>query len=216
MKSAGALAPAFFSVAMPKKPIRKDFDRTFFQRYYHDAATSVISEDDVFRRACFVLAYLAHLRVDMHSVLDAGCGTGLWKRALHGIDDSIEYTGVDPSDYLCRKHGWIQSSVADFKSRRKFDLVVCQDVMQYMSNDEAERSIDAIAAVCRGAFYFDVPTRDDIDDGYLDMRMTDRNIHVRSAAWYRRRLEEHFVNAGGGVFVSARSRAVVLALERGR
>jgi 2-polyprenyl-3-methyl-5-hydroxy-6-metoxy-1,4-benzoquinol methylase len=200
---------------MRAKPVRKDFDRAFFKRYYDDATTSVISEDDVFRRTCFVLAYLSHLRVPVHRVLDAGCGTGLLRRALHRIDRSIEYTGIDPSEYLCHQHGWIQSNVADFKSRRKFDLVVCQDVMQYMSNDEAERSIEAIAAVCRGALYFDVPTREDIDDGYLDMRKTDRNIHVRSAAWYRRRLQKHFVNAGGGVFVSLRSRFVVLALERG-
>jgi hypothetical protein len=49
----------------------------------------------------------------------------------------------------------------------------------------------------------------------LDLRKTDRRIHVRGAAWYRRRLREHFVNAGGGVFLSPRSRAVLLALERG-
>jgi predicted TPR repeat methyltransferase len=206
--------PSFF--AMKKKTIRKDFDRAFFTRYYENASTNVINEDDVFRRACFVLAYLAHLQVPVQTVLDAGCGTGLWKRALHGIDESIDYTGIDPSEYLCRKHGWIQTSVADFKSKQKFDLVVCQDVMQYMSNDEAEQSFVAITRVCRGALYFDVPTSDDIKDGFLDMRKTDRHIHVRSAAWYRKRLQTHFVSAGGGVFVTNRSRAIVLALERGR
>ena len=201
---------------MSRTSVRRDFDRTFFARFYEDASTSVISEDDVFRRACFVLSYLAFLQVPVHHVLDAGCGTGLWKRALRRIDRSIEYTGIDPSEYLCRKHGWIQSAVAEFKTRQKFDLVVCQDVMQYMTTDEVERSVKAIARVCRGALYFYVPTRDDIDDGLLDMRVTDRRIHIRSAAWYRRHLQKHFVSAGGGVFVSPRARAVVLALERGR
>lgn len=196
--------------------VRKEFDRAFFERYYDAAATAVISGDDVARRARFVLAYLEHLRVNVRSVLDAGCGTGLWKRALHRIDRSVAYTGLDTSEYLCKKHGWIHGSIADFSSRRKFDLVVCQDVMQYMSNDEVERGIDVMARVCRGALYFDVPTRDDIDDRLLDMRKTDRNIHVRSAAWYRKRLGKHFINAGGGVFVQSRSRTVVLALERGR
>ncbi len=201
---------------MRQPPVRKAFDQEFFSRFYDDAATSVISENDVFRRTCFVLSYLSHLQVPVHRVLDAGCGTGLWKRTLRRIDRSIEYVGIDPSEYLCRKHGWTQSSVADFKTRQKFDLVVCQDVMQYMDADEVERSFDAIARACRGALYFDVPTRDDIEDGYLDMRKTDKRIHVRSAAWYRRRLARHFVNAGAGLFISARSRAVVLALERGR
>ena len=200
---------------MKKKPVRKDFDREFFRRFYEESATSVISEDDVFRRATFVLAYLAHLRVHVHSVLDAGCGTGLWKHALHDIDESIEYTGIDPSEYMCRTHGWTQSTVADYRPRRKFDLVICQDVMQYMDRDEVDRSFANIARLCRGALYFDVPTSDDIADGYLDMRKTDRRIHVRSAAWYRKKLKKDFVNAGGGVFVTARSRAIVLALERG-
>lgn len=201
---------------MRHAPVRKDFDRDFFARFYDNETTSVISENDVFRRVCFVLAYLAYLKLPSQRVLDAGCGTGLWKRALHRIDRSIEYVGIDPSEYLCRTHGWVRSAVADFKSRRKFDLVVCQDVMQYMDADEVERSIDAIARVCRGALYFDVPTRDDIDDEFLDMRKTDRRIHVRSAAWYRRRLAKHFINAGGGLFVAPSTRAVVLALERGR
>ena len=198
-----------------RRSVRQDFDRDFFRRFYDEAATSVISRDDVFRRACFVLAYLAHLRVPVHSVLDAGCGTGLWKRALEDIDDSIEYTGIDPSEYMCATHGWTRSTVAGFRSKRKFDLIVCQDVMQYMDAREVDRSFANIGRLCRGALYFDVPTSDDIDDGHLDMRRTDRKIHVRSAAWYRKRLKKDFVNAGGGVFVTARSRAVVLALERG-
>jgi predicted TPR repeat methyltransferase len=201
---------------MSRPPVRREFDRAFFKRYYHTPATAVVSGHDILRRARFVLAYLAHIRIPVHSVLDIGCGTGLWGTALRRLDRSITYTGMDTSEYLCRRHGWIHGSVADFKSRRRFDLVVCQDVMQYLDAGEVERGLAAMARVCRGALYFDVPTRDDIDDGLLDLRRTDRRIYVRSAAWYRRRLQKHFVNAGGGVFLSSRSRAVLLALERGR
>ena len=88
--------------------------------------------------------------------------------------------------------------------------------MQYMGAAEVEKSFAAIAAVCRGALYFDVPTSDDIDDRLLDMRRTDKSIHVRSAAWYRKRLAKDFDNAGGGVFVMKSANAVLLALERGR
>jgi SAM-dependent methyltransferase len=199
-----------------KHPVRHEFDRDFFKRYYHDAATSVVSAEDIFKRACFVVAYLSHLQVPVETVLDAGCGVGLWKNALHDIDPDIAYLGIDPSGYLCEKYGWFQSSVADFKSRKKFDLVVCQDVMQYMSVAEVDRSFEAIAAVCRGALYFDVPTTDDVDDDLLDMRKTDKNINIRSAAWYRKRLAKHFENAGGGVFIAKDAGAVLLALERGR
>ncbi|HEX5131674.1 MAG TPA: class I SAM-dependent methyltransferase [Candidatus Krumholzibacteria bacterium] len=194
--------------------VRTSFDRTFFEHFYARSSTAVISAEDVYRRARFVMAYLAHVQLDVHSVLDAGCGTGLWKKALRRLDRDVEYTGVDPSEYLCRRYGWTRSSIADFAPRRKFDLVVCQDVLQYMDAASARRSIAAITRVCRGALYFDVPTRDDIDAGLLDMKLTDKSIHVRSAQWYRRLLKKDYLNAGGGVFIRRSARAVILALEQ--
>jgi len=195
------------------RDVRRSFDRSYFDHFYANRATAVTSAAEVFRRARFVHAYLTHLQIDVRSVLDAGCGTGLWKRALKRIDRRIAYTGIDPSAYLCRRYGWTQSAIADFKSRKKYDLVVCQDVLQYADAEEVRRSLDALTRVCRSALYFDVPTRDDIDAGLLDMKRTDRAIHVRSAAWYRRLFRKEFINAGGGVFIRRNSRAVVLALE---
>jgi SAM-dependent methyltransferase len=193
---------------------RRSFDQAFFQRFYGDIATRVLSAEDVRWRARFVTSYLAHLQVSVRTVLDAGCGTGLWKKELRRIDRRIRYTGIDPSEYLCRRYGWTMSSITDYQPREPFDLVVCQDVMQYLTASEVDRGLAVIAHACRGALYFDVPTRDDIDTGLLDMEKTDRDIHVRSAAWYRRRLGKHFINAGGGVFVARRAGAVLLALER--
>lgn len=174
----------------------------------------MVSVADILTRARFVTSYLEHLQLNVRSVLDAGCGTGLWKRALRRIDREIDYVGIDTSEYLCRRYGWIQASIDQFTTRRKFDLVVCQDVLQYVDDAAVRRSFAAIARVCRGALYFDVPTQDDIDDALLDMRYTDGAIHVRSAAWYRARLARDFINVGGGVFLRRGARAVVLALER--
>lgn len=197
-----------------QRDIRRSFDRAFFTRYYGAGSTAVTSAAEVYRRARFVWSYLVHLQLDVHSVLDAGCGTGLWKRALHRLDRRIAYTGIDPSEYLCRRYGWTQCAIADFRSRRKFDLVVCQDVLQYVDDADVTRSIAAMTRACRGALYFDVPTRDDVDARLLDMRHTDRAVHLRSAAWYRRRLAHDFINAGGGVFLKRNAGAVILALER--
>ena len=196
------------------KGVRRSFDRAFFQRYYHSPRTAVASFDDVLKRARFVTSYLDHLQVDVRRVLDAGCGTGLWKRALAHIDRDIEYTGIDPSEYVCARYGWTHSTIDRFRSRRKFDLVVCQDVLQYADDPTVGRSIASIARLCRGALYFDVPTRDDIDDDLLDMDLTDKSIHVRTAAWYRTKLALDFVDVGGGVFIKRGAKAVVLALER--
>jgi predicted TPR repeat methyltransferase len=194
--------------------IRNEFDRAFFDRFYQRSSTAVISADDVYRRARFVLAYLAHLQLDVKTALDAGCGTGLWKKALRRLDRDLTYTGIDPSEYLCRRYGWTQTAIADYAPRRKFDLVICQDVLQYVDGPGVRRSIAAMARACSGALYFDVPTSDDIDDDLLDMKLTDGAIHIRSAAWYRKRLKKDFMNAGGGVFLKRNAPAVILALER--
>ena len=86
------------------------------------------------KRARFVTSYLDHLQLDVRRVLDAGCGTGLWKRALRRIDREIEYVGIDPSEYLCKRYGWTRASIDEYSPRRKFDLVVCQDVLQYVDD----------------------------------------------------------------------------------
>ncbi len=194
--------------------VRRSFDRAFFTRYYHAPRTAVASFDDVMKRARFVTSYLDHLQLDIARVLDAGCGTGLWQRALKRIDRDIEYVGIDPSEYACTRYGWTCTTIDAYSSRKKFDLVVCQDVLQYVDDATVARSFDAVARVCRGALYFDVPTRDDIDDRLLDMKRTDRSIHIRTAKWYRARLARDFVNVGGGVFLRRGAKALALALER--
>jgi hypothetical protein len=48
--------------------------------------------------------------------------------------------------------------------------------------------------------HFGVLTREDWDL-YCDQRNTDRDVHIRPANWYRRRLAPAFLNAGSGMFV---------------
>jgi SAM-dependent methyltransferase len=194
--------------------VRDTFDQPFFDRFYFNRSTAVVSEAAIHKLAKFVLAYLDFLGVDVDTVLDAGCGIGLWKRALCKLRRQANYTGIDVSEFLCRRYGWTQTSIAEFRSRRKYDLVVCQDVLQYADDDAARRSIDNLARMCRGALYFDVATKEDMKSGALDKRLTDRRIHLRSTRWYRRLLDADFVAAGGGVFIPRASKTVVLALER--
>ena len=44
--------------------------------------------------------------------------------------------------------------------------------------------------------------------------VTDGAVHLRSGAWYRRHLANHFTNCGGGVFLADRSDAALFELER--
>ena len=200
---------------MTTRDVRQHFDKSFFDRFYHSKTTAVVTRDDIRRLAKFVVSYLDYLRVPVDTVLDVGCGLGMWRGALRRLRPKVGYTGLDTSEYLCDRYGWIRSSIIDYRSRSKFDLVICQDMMQYIDDDQAIRSIEAIAALCRGAFYLDVLTKEDVARGALDLRRTDRDVHIRSAKWYLRAVTPHFERAGGGVFIPKSSRTTLLSLERG-
>ncbi len=196
-------------------PARTDFDRDFYERFYRRSGTAVVGADEMDRLGRFVLAYLAHLRIGVGHVLDAGCGVGLWRDTLQRLDVDAEYTGFEVSEYLCEEYGWHNASVDTFRSRRKFDLVICQDVLQYVDTRTVEAGIANLAGMCRGAFYLDVPTKEDFASGALDLRRTDRDINLRGARWYRRRMMPHFISVGGGLFLPRDTDAPLLALERG-
>lgn len=197
-----------------KRPVRRTFDKAFYERYYESPATAVVNAVEIQRLTKFILSYLTFLEIDVATVLDVGCGLGMWKRTLRKSAPRVEYTGIEVSEYLCDRFGWHHSSITKFRSRRKYDLVICQDVLQYLNRNEVVEAVERISRLCREALYVDVPTKEDFGGGTLDLMKSDRNVHVRSVTWYRRLLEEYFTNAGGGLFISKRSRTRLLAMER--
>jgi predicted TPR repeat methyltransferase len=136
----------------------------------------------------------------VRSILDVGCGLGLMRDQLVRHFPGARYTGLEVSEYLCRQHGWEQGSAATYDPGRSFDLVICYDVLQYLETRAAAAALRNLGRLCRGVLHFGVLTQEDWDH-YCDQRNTDRNVHMRPALWYRRRLAPCFINAGSGMFV---------------
>jgi predicted TPR repeat methyltransferase len=176
------------------------FDAGFYRRFYLNPKTRVVTQRDMARRADLVAAFARHGQLEVRSILDVGCGLGLMRRQLLRHFPNARYTGLEVSEYLCRKHGWEQGSAASFTSDRPFDLVVCYDVLQYLDSRAAAAAIRNLAQLCAGVLHFGVLTQEDWDL-YCDKRRTDRSVHIRPANWYRRRLARSFINAGCGMFV---------------
>lgn len=197
-----------------KKNIRSIFDEAYYRRYYENPRTAVISRADVERLAKFVLHYLAYLHVPVRTVLDIGCGIGLWKSVLESHSGKISYTGLEISRYLCDKYGWMHGSVVDFSSRQKYDLVICQGVLPYLDEGEAAAALRNISKVCRGALYLEAVTREDRRNGVIDTDKTDGKIHLRRAEWYRKQIRKYFIGCGGGLFFPKNSRAALFELEK--
>ena len=102
-----------------------------------------------------------------------------------------------------------------WQPRRKYDLVVCQSVLQYLDDADAATAIDTLAIACRGLLLFDAPTIAD-RDGVIDPTGTDLDVHWRTGNWYRRRLSVGFIEIGGALWLSRECPAAFFELERAR
>lgn len=188
------------------------FDAAYYRRFYGDPRTRVIDAKAVGRLAEFVSSYLRHLGLPLRSALDVGCGLGLWQAALRKTHPRVQYQGVEVSGYLCEKHGWEQSSVVDFRSKRQFDLVICQGVLQYLDDTEAAAAIENLATLTRGALFLEALTVSDWEEN-CDREITDGDVQLRTGKWYRERLQPHFMAAGGGLFVAKSTQISMFELE---
>ena len=189
------------------------FDAEFYARHYLAESTAVSSAEETLTLARFVCSYLEYLGVTVETALDLGCGVGRWRTALERIDNSIDYTGVEVSDYLCAEYEWVQSSIADYDGEPA-DLVICQGVLQYLPAREARAAIKTLARVTEGALYLEALTTTDWEQN-VSQEITDGNVHLRSPDWYTEQLAKHFHSVGGGVFVPRGSGVVLFELERG-
>jgi SAM-dependent methyltransferase len=188
------------------------FDEAFFQRYYGDAATRVADASDAARLAALMGGVLDYVGVRVRRILDAGCGVGLLRAPLLARYPQASYEGLEASPFLCRKFGWTQGSLADFRSPRRYDLVVCHDVLQYLPEPDARRAIANLARLAGAALYFSALTRGDWRHA-ADQSRTDRDVYLRRADWYRARLRRRFRHLGAGVFLVRPLKPILWELE---
>ncbi len=172
------------------------FDARYYAKWYGDDEDR---EDIAERAAKFVSSYVDHLDSSLSTVLDLGCGLGLWKKALAKHNKALRYTGVEYSQHLCEKYGWEQGDAATYSANRKFDLVICQGVLQYLTDAQCERAIRNLARLTKRFLYLEALTTEDAKHVCCP-EGTDFDVHIRAGSWYAARLKKHFVNLGGGLY----------------
>jgi 2-polyprenyl-3-methyl-5-hydroxy-6-metoxy-1,4-benzoquinol methylase len=176
-------------------PVR--FDRDYYQRYYFNPHTAVVSAREMRARAALIAACVRHADLPVRRILEAGCGTGLLRKALRPLLPRTEYVALESSAYLCERYGWRHGRIEEFRSAAPFDLVICYDVLQYLDNASAQRALANFARLCRGVLYFSALTRFDFAHN-CDRTRTDPDVFLRSARWYRTRLARRFRELGLG------------------
>lgn len=191
---------------------KERFGRAYYQRFYRNAHSSVTSQAEMTARANLIAAYVKHIDCPVGSILDAGCGLGLMRTALLRTLPGATYVGLEYSEYLCEKYGWLNGSIADYRPRQPFDLVVCYDVLQYLDDASATKAMRNFANLCRGVLFFSALTRRDWREN-ADQRRTDPAVTMRTAEWYRSRLRRHFRQIGAGFWIRRGAALVTWELE---
>lgn len=179
--------------------MNQHFDKNYYQRYYHQAETSVVTPNMQRNEVAFVTAFCRHIELEVKRFSDVGAGTGWWAREFaRRYPECRHFETFDSSEDACRLYGHRHVEIQRLGGRES-DLVVCRDVLRYLSDTDAEKGIRRLARKCRGVLYVHVITSDDeIDEDASDMAG-----FFRTTAWYRKRFRAAgFTDCGMGLFVS--------------
>lgn len=165
----------------------KTYDQAYYDHWYGSRAAVVTPETRARKVRLAVAAAEFVLGREIRSVLDVGCGEGRWRAVLLRMRPGIRYVGVDSSEYVVRRHGKRRGirlgslgTLEQLGLRRKFDLIVCADVIAYVSTPEMNRGLSAMRGLLRGLIYVEAFT---VEDSFIGDR---DHWHYRSAATYRK------------------------------
>jgi SAM-dependent methyltransferase len=162
----------------------KVYDRAYYDKWYR-GPRRVTSFQELRRKVTTVVANTEYfLQRPLKNVLDIGCGEAPWYVHLKAMRARVSYLGIDPSDYAVNAFAGHRNvrrgSFTDLSEvSGKFDLVVCSDVMHYLSDDDIRKGIAGIVKHMRGLGFFELFTKEDRISGDMD------GFQRRPARWYR-------------------------------
>lgn len=168
----------------------KLYDRDYFDRWYRGKGGGVGSRAALKRKVALAVSAAEYvLARPLRSVVDVGCGEGRWQPMLHDVRPKASYLGIDSSEYSVKRYGRRRNlRLGSFEELelhvfdRPFDLVVCSDVLHYLSAGQLRAGLGALSELVGGVALLDTFTgRDAIEGDMHDFRR-------RSAQWYRQEL----------------------------
>ena len=189
-----------------------DFGPAYYRRFYGTKRTRVQGDAEVAHLGGALVELIAWYGGPLRSVLEVGAGVGLLRDWFATRHSGVRYTSTEHSAYAAREYKHTVRDIATWRGKTRFDLVVCQGVLPYLSDRNAGKAIDNLAAMTRGFLYMEAVTRRDYEEA-CDRGKTDPGMRLRRATFYRTRLAKHFQALGGGLFYTKTGPLVFWELE---
>ena len=194
----------------------KVYDRSYFDKWYRHPRHAVASRGELERKVALAVAtaeyYLGRRIVN---VLDIACGEGVWRAPLKRQRPTVDYFGLDSSEYAIARYGRSRNlrlarfgDLEHLRFERDFDLIVCSDALHYVRTPELRRGLRGMVEMLDGVAFLELFTREDEPDG-------DRNGFIaRSARWYLREFRAAgLVPCGTHCYIGPRLSNCTAALE---
>ena len=167
----------------------KHYDRDYFDRWYRQGGIG--GRQRLARKVALAVANAEYmLERPLRTVLDVGCGEGVWRAPLLKLRPNAIYLGFDSSEYAIRRYGRARglryARFGDFAELRPcppVDLLVCSDVLHYLPTRELDRGLPGLAELCGGVAFLETFTRKDAASGDED------GFIGRAADFYRKRFQ---------------------------
>ncbi len=167
----------------------KHYDARYFQRWYRESWIG--GNARLARKVALAVAVAEyHLQRPIRSVLDIGCGEGAWRAPLLKLRPKLRYLGFDGSEYAVRRYGRSRNlhlarfgDFAELRPCAPADLLVCSDVLHYLSARELDRGLPGLVELCGGVAFLETFVREDEAEGDED------EFRNRPASFYRKRFE---------------------------
>src|SRR4249919_1543865 len=194
--------------------MHKQYDQAYFDRWYR--LGGIGDRARLARKVAMAVATAEyHLERPIRTVLDVGAGEAAWRAPLLKLRPGLRYLGFDSSEYAVRRYGRRRqlhlARFGDFEHLRPcapVDLLVCSDVLHYLSTKELDRGLPGLAELCGGVAFLETFTREDRAVG------DEHDFQQRPAAFYRKRFDAvGFTQAGSHLWLSPALRARATALE---
>lgn len=192
------------------------YNRAYFEKWYRNPRYRVKTAAELARQVAFVLHtaewVLAH---PVRRVLDVGCGEGQWRAALRKHRPTIQYVGVDPSEYAVKRYGKRRNihlgsldNLRELSLGGPFDLVVCCGMLNYIAAGSLADGLGQVASLTHGVAFLEIFTGSDATEGDTSWPTP------QSAQWYRATLQNAGLTSVGLHCYVQEGRHAIAELER--